>query len=59
MSQNNLNIFSLNVRGLRSDKKKRLKIFNTFKNKRKGIIFLQETHSTPDVEISWKKRMGW
>ena len=44
------NSYSMNVRGLRSDIKKRTKIFNMFKTKYCGIICLQETHSIREVK---------
>ena len=50
----NLNFFSLNVRGLKSDSRKRKKIFDYFRKKTNMIVYLQETHSTPEVEQNWK-----
>ena len=43
-----------NIKGLQSTKK-RLKLFNFFKNKvsPKGILFLQETHSSLETEKKW------
>ena len=49
-----LNLFSLNVRGMRTDKRKRMNIFNTFTQKYNGIVFLQETHSTIEIENKWR-----
>ena len=48
------NVLSNNVRGLQSSKK-RLKLFQFFKNKisPKGILFLQETHSSKVTEKIW------
>ena len=45
----NFNFLCNNVKGLQTSKK-RLKLFNYFKNKifPNGIIFLQETHSTKE-----------
>ena len=45
------NFLSNNVRGLQSSKK-RLKLFQFFKNKisPKGILFLQEAHSSKNME---------
>ena len=47
----NFNFLSNNVKGLQSSKK-RLKLFQYFKNKisPKGILFLQETHSSKVTE---------
>ena len=50
----NLNFFSLNVRGLKSDSRKRKNIFDYFRKKTNMIVYLQETHSTPEVEQHWK-----
>ena len=43
-----------NIKGLQSTKK-RLKLFNFLKNKMgpKGILFLQETHSSLETEKKW------
>ena len=50
-----IELVSLNVRGLR-DKLKRLTLFRHFKKHYKNaIIMLQETHSQPDDEIQWKR----
>ncbi len=50
-----IRMYSFNVRGLR-DKVKRKIVFNHLMTKYpKGIYLLQETHSTPDVESTWKK----
>ena len=48
------NFLSNNVKGLQSSKK-RLKLFQYFKNKisPKGILFLQETHSSKVTEKIW------
>ena len=45
------NFLSNNVKGLKSSKK-RLKLFQFFKNKisPKGILFLQEAHSSKNME---------
>ena len=45
----NLQIVSLNVRGLQN-KNKRNRIFQYFKTKKFDIILLQETYSTPQDE---------
>ena len=57
MNGMNFSILSLNVRGLR-DYKKNKKLFNWIvkHNGDKGISFLQETHSTAQVENEWHKR---
>ena len=48
------NFLKINVKGLQSIKK-RLKLFNFLKNKigPKGILFLQETHSSVEIEKKW------
>ena len=49
---------SYNVKGLRR-KEKRIKIFNYLKQKvQKGVILLQETHSTKDDLESWSNDLG-
>ena len=50
-----LNIYCLNVRGLKSDTVKRKKIFANFNKYRYDIVFLQETHSTNEIETTWAK----
>ena len=52
-----LDIHSFNVRGLRQAKNRQA-VFIFFKQKHKGIIFLQETHSIESDEIQWKKDWG-
>ena len=48
-----------NVKGLRR-KEKRTKMFNYLKQKlQKGVILLQETHSTKDDLESWSNDMGY
>ena len=50
-------IISNNVRGLRN-KKKRIKIFNYLKDRlKKGLILLQETHSTSDDLEKWSNEL--
>ena len=49
-----LEIASLNVRGLQ-DNNKRKRIFQTFRNSKFDIILLQETHSTDEDVVLWKK----
>ena len=51
-------ISSLNVRGLR-DHTKRRKVFHYLQRSEAGIIFLQETHCTPDIEKLWKAEWGF
>ena len=50
-NQSIFNFLTNNVKGLQSTKK-RLKLFNFLKNKigPKGILFLQETHSSVETE---------
>ena len=50
----NLQIVSLNVRGLQN-KNKRNRIFQHFNVKKYEIILLQETHSTQQDGNEWKK----
>jgi len=59
MGLENLRCYYLNVRGIKSDKRKRLSIFIAFKSKYPGIIFMQETHNnTVEVESLWKPKSG-
>ena len=51
-----VSFLSLNVCGLR-DYFKRKKVFKYLQDKRLDVIFLQETHSTKDVELFWKRQM--
>jgi len=51
------NIVSLNCNGIR-DNNKRKQLFLWLNDKKYDIIFLQETHSTPADEISWKHEWG-
>jgi mannosylglycoprotein endo-beta-mannosidase len=53
----NFNFATLNVRGLASNKIKRLSTFDYMKNKG-DICFLQETHSTKDTEKQWRQETG-
>ena len=50
-----LKIYCLNVRGLKSDTVKRKKIFANFNKYKSDIVFLQETHSTNEIETTWAK----
>ena len=49
-----LSLHSFNVRGL-ANKNKRTTIFNWLSINHKGIIFLQETHTTKDSENTWRQ----
>ena len=51
-----LKVLSLNVCGLR-DYFKRKKMFKYLQNQKVDIIFLQETHSTKEVELFLKCQM--
>ena len=53
-NQLSFNFLSNNLKGLQSTKN-RLKLFNFLKNKigPKGILFLQETHSSVETEKKW------
>ena len=53
----NLNVGSLNVRGLQN-KNKRNRIFQYFKIKKYDIILLQEMYSTLEDENKWKKELA-
>ena len=52
-----LRLISLNVRGLRNFKKRRM-IYTWCKKKNADIIFLQETHSTKEVKNQWRNEWG-
>ena len=49
----NLNVVSLNLRGLQNTNK-RNKIFQYFKIKKYDVILLQETYSTREAKINGK-----
>ena len=56
----NFNVISVNVRGLRQ-KQKRLAVFDWLKRVHqgdKGFIFMQETHSTAEIETLWQDEWG-
>ena len=53
----NLGVASFNVNGINS-KAKRVKIFEWLKLKQETVFFLQETHSTPQVEKQWESEWG-
>ena len=57
MALTDLNLISLNVRGLR-DRGKRKSILEWCKHKKGDILFFQETYSTPEVETRWKSELG-
>ena len=52
-----IKLYSLNVRGLR-DHQKRREIFNFLKHKSHDIIYLQEAHSSREIENKWVKEWG-
>ena len=53
----NLDVLSLNVRGIR-DLTKRRSIFSFLKDLKANIYFLQETYSEPNDENIWKNEWG-
>ena len=50
-------LYTLNARGLRGNQKRR-EIFSFLKRKQFDIIFIQESHSSPDIEKTWKNEWG-
>ena len=50
-------LFSLNIRGL-ADTFKRRSVFHWIRKFHRGICFLQETHSTTEVEQVWRNEWG-
>ena len=54
----NFNVVTLNVRGIATNKVKRISVFEYMKNKG-DICFLQETHSTEETENKWRQENGW
>ena len=50
-------LYSLNVRGLR-DERKRREIFGFLKRKQFDIIYIQESHSSSEIESTWIKEWG-
>ena len=54
INMSKLEIALLNVRGLQ-DNNKRKRIFQSFRNSKFDIILLQETHSTDEDIVLWKK----
>ena len=57
MAEIDLSIFSMNCNGLNDDLK-RIAVFAKLRKKTNGIILLQETHSTPEMEQSWQNDWG-
>ena len=56
MGRNNeFNLLSLNVRGIRTFEKRKA-VFSWLVNSDADIIFLQETYSTRDIENIWRKQ---
>ena len=56
MGRNNeFNLLSLNVRGIRTFEKRKA-VFSRLVNSDADIIFLQETYSTRDIENIWRKQ---
>ena len=53
----NISLNSFNCRGLR-DGTKRRSIFQWLKTYHIGIVLLQETHSTLEVEQTWRREWG-
>ena len=49
--------YSLNVRGLR-DNQKRREVFEFLKRKQYDVIFIQESHSSKGIEKLWKQEWG-
>ena len=54
MATPSMHVFSVNVRGIRS-KKKRLQFFRLFKKLNYDIICIQESHITKEVAEQWRK----
>ena len=50
----NVNLMSLNVRGLRNFEKQKA-VFKWLKKRDFDIILLQETHTSSDLEEKWKR----
>ena len=55
---NHIKVLSMNVRGLSSNSKKRLDVFNWAKSKNTSIVCFHETHSTKDIETRWEDEWG-
>ena len=54
-----IKILSMNVRGLFSNKKKRIDVFNWSRDKNYDILCFQETHCTKDIEKDWEDEWGF
>lgn len=53
-----IKLCTFNTKGL-NDKKKRIDVFDWLKKKKIDICFLQETHSTTQVEQIWQQEWGY
>lgn len=49
-----IHLLTLNINGLQNDNK-RIDIFQQLQNKKIDIVFLQETHTTPETSKKWGK----
>ena len=49
-----LHLLTLNINGLKTDNK-RIDLFEQLQNKSMDIVFLQETHTTPETSTKWEK----
>ena len=54
---NSVGIYSMNARGLK-DKAKRTQVFSWLHNKNANVYFLQETHSSLQLEDEWTENWG-
>ena len=52
-----INFYSLNARGLGQSRKRRT-IWNWLRKLKRGVIFLQETHSHTQIEKFWSNKWG-
>jgi len=57
MDTHSIAVATFNVNGL-GNYNKRTRVFEWLKQKKEKIIFLQETHSTPEIEITWRREWG-
>ena len=57
MDNTSVKFVSMNVRGMR-DKRKRQKLFKWIAIHKYDIICIQESHSSPDIEVLWKTEFG-
>jgi len=53
----NVNLLSLNVRGLHKETKRK-SVFQYIRKKHTDVCFLQETYSTNGIECQWKNQWG-